>query len=299
MVSDPITIDGPWQHKTVHAHGARFHVAVQGSGPLVLLVHGFPTYWWLWRDIMGPLADAGYTVAAMDMRGYGATDHPPRGYDPRTLAADCAGVVRAMGFDKAVVIGHGVGGLIAWTAATLQKQAVRAAGAIGGAHPNALRTAMLTDPRQTLALSYVVGFQRPFLAERSLRRDNAQAVADLLTRWYPGISKDVVDHYRAAFQVGNTAHCSIEFHRWAMRSIPRLDGRSFAVDLADGVHVPMLSIHGTSDSSILPSTARASSTFAHAGYTDHELDAGHLLPEECPHEVASLLIAWLGSLPRD
>ena len=145
MSADPVLHPGPWQHRIVHAHGARFHVATVGQGPLVLFVHGFPTFWWLWRDLLAPVSAAGFTAAALDMRGYGASDHPPRGYDPRTLAADLAGVIRALGHDSAVVVGHGVGGLVAWTAATLQGASVRAVCAVSSAHPNALRSAMLTD----------------------------------------------------------------------------------------------------------------------------------------------------------
>ncbi|MGH8894731.1 MAG: alpha/beta fold hydrolase, partial [Actinomycetes bacterium] len=70
----------------VAANGARFHVAVSGDGPLVLLLHGFPQFWWAWRHQLPELAAAGYRAAAMDLRGFGASDKPPRGYDPRTLA---------------------------------------------------------------------------------------------------------------------------------------------------------------------------------------------------------------------
>ena len=92
-----VRVDGPWEHRFVSANGARFHVAEAGDGPLVLLLHGFPQFWWAWRHQMPALADAGYRVAAMDLRGYGACDKPPRGYDPLTLAADVAGVIRSLG----------------------------------------------------------------------------------------------------------------------------------------------------------------------------------------------------------
>jgi pimeloyl-ACP methyl ester carboxylesterase len=295
MNSDAVLIPGSWEHRIVHAHGARFHVAVQGTGPLVLFVHGFPTFWWLWRDFLGPVADLGFTAAAIDMRGYGATDHPPRGYDPRTLAADITGVVHALGFANAVVVGHGVGGLVAWTAATLQGETVRALAAVSSAHPNALRRGMLTDPAQIRALSYVVGLQRPFLAERSLMRDDAAAVGELLRTW---VAPDELDAavertYRSAFLYGKTAHCSIEFHRWAMRSIPRLDGRAFAVDMDHEVSIPVLQVHGSRDSSILISTAEQSQAWAGGSYQWHEIDGGHLLPEHRGDELRVTLARWL------
>lgn len=293
--NDVILAEGPWEHRTVYAHGARFHVAVQGEGPLVLFVHGFPTFWWLWRKFLGPVSELGFTAAAMDMRGYGTTDHPPRGYDPRTLAADVTGVVRALGFETAIVVGHGVGGLIAWTAATLQAQAIQGIVSIAAAHPNALRAAMISNSAQTRALSYALSFQRPWFAERSLQKNHAYEIGELLNGWMTPevLPAEVVQKYRDAFMLGNTAHCAIEFHRWAMRSIPRPDGRRFAVDMQGGVSVPVLQIHGKNDTSILVETAMDSAQWINGAWSPVTLDAGHLLPEECPDEVIDALTSWL------
>ncbi|MEI6404166.1 MAG: alpha/beta hydrolase [Actinomycetes bacterium] len=298
MSENPVLIPGEWEHRIVHAHGARFHVVIQGEGPLVLFLHGFPTFWWLWRKFLAPVAQAGFKAAAIDMRGYGASDHPPRGYDPRTLAADVAGVIRTLGFQNAIVVGQGVGGLIAWTAATLQSSSVRAIGSIASAHPNALRNAMITSPTQTRALSYVVALQTPWLAERTLQKNHARAVGELLESW---VAPDVLDSetkkiYRDAFLMGNTAHCAIEFHRWALRSVPRPDGRTFAVDMKGGVQVPVLHIHGRDDTSILLKTSLDSQEWAHGSWTSHVLEAGHLLPEQRADDVISLLVAWLKEL---
>ena len=294
--TDPILVEGPWEHKTVYAHGARFHVAVQGEGPLVLFLHGFPTYWWLWRRLLGPVAEAGFTAAAMDLRGYGGTDHPPRGYDPRTLAADVAGVIKALGFKDAVIVGHGWGGLIGWTAAALQSHVVRGLAVVGAAHPNALRKAMLVSPAQVRALAYVVSMQRPWIAERSMIKNNAENVGAILRGWMPNgeLDKDVEDHYRAAFLRGNTAHCALEYHRWAMRSIPRPDGRSFAKSMDVEIECPVLQIHGEDDSSILIETAYGSEDFVSGEFEFHELPAtGHLIPESHPVELEEILIEWL------
>src|SRR5260370_34918200 len=76
----PIYVDGPWSHRSVSANGTRFHLAESGDGPLVLLLHGFPEFWWTWRAQLTSLSDAGYRAAAVDLRGYGGGDKPPRGY---------------------------------------------------------------------------------------------------------------------------------------------------------------------------------------------------------------------------
>jgi pimeloyl-ACP methyl ester carboxylesterase len=106
-------------HRNVYANGQRFHVVEQGEGPLVLLLHGFPEFWYSWHRQLGPLADAGYRAVAPDLRGYGRSSKPPRVDDYRIteLVADCVGIVEASGASTAVVVGHDWGALVAWTAA--------------------------------------------------------------------------------------------------------------------------------------------------------------------------------------
>ena len=107
-----VLTEGPWTHRFVGANGSRFHVVEAGTGPLVLFLHGFPEFWWAWHQMLPAVADAGFRAVAVDLRGYGASDKPPRGYDGYTLAADVAGLIRALGERSATVVGTGVGGMI-------------------------------------------------------------------------------------------------------------------------------------------------------------------------------------------
>lgn len=95
IAGGPVRLDGPWTHRDVAANGARFHIAEMGEGPLVLLLHGFPQFWWTWRHQLPALADAGFRAVAMDLRGVGGSDRTPRGYDPANLALDVTGVIRS------------------------------------------------------------------------------------------------------------------------------------------------------------------------------------------------------------
>ncbi len=107
MDNPDIELPGPWSHRYISANGARFHVCESlpepsvgpnpTAAPLVVLLHGFPEFWWAWRHQLPVLAAAGYHAVAMDLRGYGASDKTPRGYDPLTLSADVTGVIRGMG----------------------------------------------------------------------------------------------------------------------------------------------------------------------------------------------------------
>lgn len=292
-----IRAPGPWTHLDVPANGARFHVAEMGSGPLVLLLHGFPTFWWTWRHVLPALASAGYRAAAMDLRGYAASDHPPRGYDPFTLSADVTGVIRSLGERHAVVVGHGWGGFLAWTAAVLHPEAIRGIAPVSMPHPRRLRQSLLRDPAQRRASSYVFGFQLPAGPERDLLEDGAAEVGRLLREWsastiWPDRESDEV--YRAAMLHLNTAHCALEYHRWALRSIPRPDGIRFTRRMREPIWAPVLQVHGAEDRTVLPRTAQGSETYVQGPYRWVELPGcGHFPQEEQPGQFLAELLAWL------
>jgi pimeloyl-ACP methyl ester carboxylesterase len=292
-----VLVDGPWTHREVTANGARFHLAEAGpaDGPLVLLLHGFPEFWWSWRFQLEALAAAGYRAVAPDLRGYGASDKPPRGYDAYTLSSDVAGMIRALGGHDAVLVGHDWGGLLAWTTATLQPRLVRRLAVLGMPHPLRLRQALLTDPRgQLRASSYVAFFQLPKLPEARLVRDDGAWVGELLRRWGgPGFpDAETEARCREAIQIPAAAHCSLEYYRWVIRSLTRPSGWRFQRLLAHGVQAPVLQLHGAADSCVLPASVHGSGAYARGGYQLELLDGvGHFPPEEVPDLVNAALLA--------
>lgn len=291
-----VRASGPWAHRDVSANGARFHVAEMGSGPLVLFLHGFPEFWWAWRHQLGRVAEAGYRAAAVDLRGYGGSDKPPRGYDPFTLSLDVAGLVRALGERDAVLVGHGWGGFLGWVTAAWKPQVVRRLVAVSMPHPRRLRAGIVGDPRQLRASTYALGFQLPMLPERVLTRDDGELTERLMHRWAgPGWpDPEAACRYRAAIQLPGVAHCALEYHRWAVRSIPRPDGLRFASRMRAPVTVPVLHVHGALDGALLPSTARRSEDYVASSYRWHMLaGVGHFPHEEAPDVFGSLLLDWL------
>ena len=292
---------GPWTHRDVAANGARFHVVDLGEGPAVLLLHGFPLFWWTWRRQLVDLADAGYRALAMDLRGYGDSDHPPEGYDPRTLAADVAGVIRSLGLTSAVIVGHGWGGLAAWATAVLEPEVVRGIVPVSMPHPRRLRSAMLRDRRQRAAMRYALGFQVPFAPERSLTRDDGARVRDLIAEWSADpawLDEATSDAYRAAFLRWPTAHTAVEYHRWAVRSVLRPDGLGFMSLMEAPVQCPVLQVHGASDPMMLADSVAGSEDFVRAPYTRVDLPVGHFPQEEAPAEFSATLSGWLDALDR-
>jgi pimeloyl-ACP methyl ester carboxylesterase len=295
-----VLVDGPWMHREVSANGIRLHVAEAGTGPLILLLHGFPEFWWSWRHQLVGLAEAGFRVAAADLRGFGASDRPPRGYDGFTLAGDIAGLVRALGERDAMIVGHDWGGLLAWAVGTLHPRVVRRLVVIAAPHPRRLRAALLQDPRGQLRASrYALMFQAPRYAEARLTRDGGAYVAELFRRWagprwqLTADYADAVRRCRDAIGIPATAHCALEYYRWAVRSLPRPDGLRYARQLAQPVTAPTLQLHGQLDGSLLARTAQGSGRYVAAAYEWRLLDSiGHFPHEEAPELVTGELLRW-------
>ena len=303
MTDQSVLLDGPWRHTFVPANGARFHVAEAGptgrgstKAPLVVLLHGFPQMWWAWRHHLPILADAGYRVVAMDLRGTGASDKPPHGYDIPTLTRDVAGVIRSLGADTAVVVGHGVGGTVAWSMAALQPTVTRSVGAFAALHPLRMHSGAVTRSMLLRPSGRCLGFfQLPWLPERAMT--TGDLVLRVLTEWgAPGwLTADVACAYRDAARVPFAAHSAMEILRWLVRSTPRVDGQRYLSALRTPVHVPVLQVHGTADRCV---PVGAASWGNGAPYRFETIPAvGHFLPEEAPEVTAALLVDWLGLLP--
>jgi pimeloyl-ACP methyl ester carboxylesterase len=293
-----VLLPGPWTHRDISANGVRLHAAETGEGPLVLLLHGFPQFWWTWRSQLADLAAAGFHVVAPDLRGYGASDKPPRGYDLPTLSADVAALVRALGEQDAVVVGHDWGGLLGWTTAALHPRSVRRLVILSMAHPRTLRAGM-TDPAQRRAARYVLSFQLPRIPERRLTRADDDPVADLMQRWSgPAWSRtpdfaEAVDRYRSASRIPQAAYSAMEYYRWAARSQLRPDGLRYARRMAAPITAPTLQLHGRLDPCVLVDTARGSGRYVAGAYEWQELPGvGHFPQEEAPEHVSRAIAEW-------
>ena len=289
-------VEGPWRHEFVSSGGSRFHVAVAGpehrSAPLVVLLHGYPQFWWAWRAQIPVLADAGYRVAAMDVRGAGGSDKPPSGYAAPARAADVAGVVRSLGRERAVVVGHGTGGTLAWAVAALHPGTTAGVAALASPHP--ARTRLRSrDALTSAALRELAYLQLPTLPERALTRGDLVERTLALGAAAP-LPDEVVELYATAMRIPFAAHSATEALRWAVRSTPRTDGRRFAAALRRPLAAPALQVQGGRDGIVRADRADLEA-LALASDMHYELipDAGHFLPEEAPDRVNEILLGWL------
>ena len=227
------------------------HYVEAGDGPLVLLLHGFPEFWYGWRKQIEPLVDAGFRVVAPDLRGYNLSSKPDgyAAYTADKLADDVRGLIRELGAESAMVVGHDWGGTVAWTLAMNHPQVVDRLAILNAAHPRRLNEG-LRNPRQLLRSWYFFYFQFPRLPERRARRRHwrffkrflrdarppytAEELERYVEAWsQPGAATAMIDYYRAAVRLGSKQELRRDLgahpgHLGAGRSLPRPRARRAA-----------------------------------------------------------------------
>ncbi|GAA2887515.1 alpha/beta hydrolase [Streptomyces mexicanus] len=316
-------------HRSVLTPGGRIHLVEQGSGPLVLLVHGFPESWYSWRHQLPALAAAGYRAVAVDVRGYGRSSKPAetQAYRMLDLVEDNVSVVRALGAETAVVIGHDWGATIAATSALTEPEVFRAVGLLsvpytppGGPRPSDVFAGMGGDEE-----FYVAYFQEPGRAEAEIEPD----VRGWLAGFYAALSADTMPapgapdpHFvgkggtlRDRFPAGRLpawlseseldAYAG-EFERTGLtgalnryRNMDR-DWEDLAAFAGAPLTQPSLFIGGSLDASTtwLADAIEAYPVTLPGLVSSHLLDGcGHFVQQERPADVNRILTDWLAALP--
>ncbi len=148
-------------HGYADSNGVKIHYASLGKGPLMVMIHGFPDFWYTWRDQMEELSTQ-YQTVAIDLRGYNLSDKPKgvENYDMKLLAGDVAAVIRRLGRDKAILVGHDWGGAIAWTFAAYMPQMTEKLIICNLPHPRGLRRELASNPQQQKNSQYARNFQQ-------------------------------------------------------------------------------------------------------------------------------------------
>ncbi|MFJ6617834.1 alpha/beta fold hydrolase [Kitasatospora sp. NPDC091335] len=317
------------RHRTIEAPAGRLHLVEQGTGPLVLLVHGFPESWYSWRRQLPALAAAGYRAAALDVRGYGRSSKPAAtdAYRMLDLVADNVALVRALGEERAVIVGHDWGSSIAAASALLHPEVFRAVALLsvpyappGGPRPTDVLARMGGD--QEFYVSY---FQEPGRAEAEMEPD----LRGWLAGFYAAMSADTMPapsepdpHFvartggrlRDRFPSGKLPAWlteddldvyAAEFERTGMtgalnryRNMDR-DWEDLAPYAGAPIKQPSLFIGGALDASTtwMADAIDAYPTTLPGLASGNILDGcGHWIQQERPEEVNSLLTDWLASL---
>lgn len=258
------------------------------EGPLVILLHGFPEFWWGWRHQIGPLAEAGFRVVVPDQRGYNLSDKPYgiAAYRLDRLAADIAGLVAACRHDRAHLVGHDWGGLVAWWTAARHPEWVERLAILNAPHPAVVSGYIRRNPTQALRSIYVGFFQLPVVPEIVLRARNFAAMrGSLRGSSRPGTFKDRdLDRYADAWAEPGALTAMLNWYR----ALPRSGDR----DADPGIDAPTLILWGRRDRFLEEGLAEASLAFCREARLMTFADATHWLHLEKADAVNAALIEF-------
>jgi pimeloyl-ACP methyl ester carboxylesterase len=267
------------------------HVAEAGphDGKLVMLLHGFPEFWYSWRHQIDALAGAGFRVVAPDQRGYDSSDRPLRvgAYDLDILTRDILGLADALGVDRLPIVGHDWGATVGWRLASHHPDRVDKLAALSAPHPAVWLEAMRTIPEQRKKSGYVQALRIPWLPEFLMRRRNFKALADTLrdAKRPDAVSDADLGLYRAAWSKPGALTGMVNWYRALMR-------RGEAGVEAARVTAPTLVIWGDDDRFGVPALAEMSAALCERA-TLVRLDASHWVQHDEPERVNALLLDFL------
>jgi pimeloyl-ACP methyl ester carboxylesterase len=283
--------DLPGESRTVDVGDVDLHVREFGhtDRPLVVLLHGFPEFWYCWHEHAPALASAGFHVVAPDQRGYNRSDKPDGvgPYRAEALAGDVLGLIDAMGYDTASIVGHDWGGTVGWWTALHHADRVDRFCVMNAPHPTAFQEVIRESFRQRLRSTYAGFFQVPALPEALTSAFDYRLLARSLRRSSdPGTFTDAdLRHYRRAWRQPGAMTAMLNWYRAAGRY--GLDPR------VDRVDVETLVLWGARDQFLERSMAHDSVDYCVDGRVRIYWDATHWLHHEQPGAVADAVCAFL------
>jgi epoxide hydrolase 4 len=281
------------EDRFVTVDGVRLHYVEAGEGPMVVLLHGFPEFWWSWRHQIPALADAGFRVVAIDMRGYAQSDAPPRWQDYRMelLAGDVAGVIAQLSeTGRAHVVGHDWGAAVAWMVATLHPDRVDRLAALNVPHPEVMLRTLRRSPRQLRRSWYMFFFQTPRLPEWLIRRGGRNGLARVYGDARSGAfsGEDLARYEQALLHSPGGMKGPVDYYRAALRQSPRR-----AQALFTPIPAPTLVIWGEKDRHLLASMATPDPRLVPDARVVYLPDASHWVQHDEPERVSTLLTEHL------
>jgi pimeloyl-ACP methyl ester carboxylesterase len=200
----------------------RLHYVEAGDGPLIVLLHGFPEFWYGWRQQIKPLAAAGFRVVAPDTRGYNLSSRPTdvAAYAADRLAADIRGLIQERGAESALLVGHDWGGTIAWTTAMNHPEVVDRLAILNAAHPRKLSQG-LHHPGQLRKSWYFFFFALPELPESVVHANHWHFFRNFLDDAHPAYTPEEIDRYVEAWSQPGAATAMINYYRASVRQSPK------------------------------------------------------------------------------
>ena len=262
-----------------NSNGVKIHYVTTGQGPLVVMIHGFPDFWYTWRHQMEALSGQ-YQVAALDLRGYNLSDKPAgeENYDMRLLLGDVAAVIKHLGREKAIIVGHDWGGAISWQFAFHLPQMVEKLIILNLPHPSGLSRELATNAKQQESSAYARNFQKP---------DSHKALtAERLAGWVTDPAAKA--KYIEAFQRSDF-NAMMSYYR---RNYPREPYEARIVP--QRLTMPVLMIHGLDDKALLAPALNNTWDWLDADLTLVTIPkAGHFVQQDAAELVSKTIRSWL------
>jgi pimeloyl-ACP methyl ester carboxylesterase len=272
------------EHHDADSSGVKIHYVALGKGPLIVMIHGFPDFWYTWRKQMEVLG-AHYRVIAVDQRGYDLSDRPAgiEQYAMPLLVNDIGAVIKAEGRSNAVIVGHDWGGAVAWTLAMTHPEWVQALVILNLPHPSGIQREIKTNPEQRKNSQYAFNFQKPG-AEKTLS-------AEKLAAW---VKDDAARaHYIEAFNRSDF-EAMLNYYR-ANYPHPDQDSAALTPSPLPKVTVPVLEFHGLADQALLPGALSGTWDLVEKDFTLVTIPgAGHFVQQDAPDLVSTTMSDWLG-----
>jgi pimeloyl-ACP methyl ester carboxylesterase len=262
------------------SNGVKIHYASLGSGPLIVMIHGFPDFWYTWRDQMQALSDK-FQCVAIDQRGYNLSDKPKgvENYDMRLLVGDVAAVIKSLGQDKAIIVGHDWGGAVAWQFALNLPQMTDRLIILNLPHPRGLNRELAENTKQQEASAYARGFQQPDAASKLTAEGLASWVKDPATK-----QKYIEAFKRSDFEA------MLNYYK---RNYPR---EPYKEDTSPVVktQISVLMIHGLGDTALLAPALNNTWEWMGKDLTLVTIPgAGHFVQQDAAELVSRTMRAWL------
>ncbi|HEX5081288.1 MAG TPA: alpha/beta hydrolase [Blastocatellia bacterium] len=262
--------------------GVKIHYAALGDkkNPLIVMIHGFPDFWYTWRDQMAALS-SDYYVVAIDQRGYNLSDKPKgvENYDVRLLVGDVIAVIKHLGHEKAIIVGHDWGGIVSWTLAMYQPQFVEKLIILNLPHPRGLTRELANNPQQQKNSQYARNFQQPDA--------HTKVTAEGLTFWVkdPEAKKKYIEAFkRSDFEA------MLNYYK---RNYPREPYKEDTSPLVK-VKMPVLMIHGLGDTALLPGALNNTWEWLESDLTLVTIpNSGHFVQQDASDLVTRSIKMWL------
>ncbi|MBM0740618.1 alpha/beta hydrolase [Phormidium sp. CLA17] len=280
----------PWTHDFITTNGIRLHYVTQGSGPLMLFLHGFPEFWYSWRHQIPEFAKD-YKVVAIDLRGYNDSDKPTdsTAYSMPEFVKDVQGVIAGLGYEKCVLVGHDWGGAIAWSFAYTHPEMVERLIVLNMPHPAKFAEGLRT-PQQLLRSWYIFFFQLPFLPELLIQLNDYQA----LEQAFQGMAKNKnaftladIEAYKNAIAKPGVLTAAVNYYRNVLQL------GSFLQSSWNVLEVPVLMIWGEDDMPLGKELSYGTEQYVRDFQIKYLFNCSHWVQQEQPQLVNQYMHKFL------